>query len=576
MFNKMFQNVIGALKKRGYLPERKIYLEKGKLSKNYNVEELAGIATRHGAVIVDSKQKATHIVQPDQYFEDADEDYLRTLVVDRDRDVAFVHWWYYPSSYDEWVPLKMVQGDPEPKRDGQTVWEVGARWLKDTDKFNEWIPELDYEIEEDYVDDGTVPKIQVNVQTKQPQVVKQEQEMVSRAATQQTQQKKPNPQNDAFLFDDDEITDDDDHFIPQQTKPAPKKRQKKSPNRKRSRNNKDDAKQQVKRVRTEAKPQQQQQHAEHNYGQEMPTEVAPGVIDLQPSTGQDFDVPYTGSVLTKVQVQRPLYPVVVPSYANWFNQGMVHRIEWEEFRDLLQGDSAQNTEMYVRVRDTIVNTFRLNPRVYLSCTACRRLVTADAGLCFRIHKFLEKWNLINYYVDPGTIPSNTTQNIKHTHIETTDGIETVNNTNNLNPKSSSPTSSNNKPKRAELDLISANSFVSSNSCSFCGNNLGSTFYTSKTDSEVFACAGCHAKNNLTSLTQDDFKETTSDGKKTTNGDTDVTMTDGSNNNSENNEKNGWQPSHTDRLLEALNIYNDDWNEIANHTGRSVEECVKHF
>eukprot|EP00493_Phyllostaurus_siculus_P026412 UN26757 len=42
----------------------------------------------------------------------------------------------------------MVQGEPEPKKTPPHQWEIQARWLLDTEKFNEWIPEADYELEE--------------------------------------------------------------------------------------------------------------------------------------------------------------------------------------------------------------------------------------------------------------------------------------------------------------------------------------------------------------------------------------------------------------------------------------------
>ena len=33
------------------------------------------------------------------------------------------------------------------------------------------------------------------------------------------------------------------------------------------------------------------------------------------------------------------------------------------------------TELFIRVRDTMINAYRLNPRLHFSCTAARRLVT---------------------------------------------------------------------------------------------------------------------------------------------------------------------------------------------------------
>ncbi len=40
----------------------------------------------------------------------------------------------------------------------------------------------------------------------------------------------------------------------------------------------------------------------------------------------------------------------------------------------------------------------------MSATSCRKFLAADACSILRIHNFLESWGLINYLVDPGTLP----------------------------------------------------------------------------------------------------------------------------------------------------------------------------
>ncbi|ETO34173.1 SWI/SNF complex protein, partial [Reticulomyxa filosa] len=48
---------------------------------------------------------------------------------------------------------------------------------------------------------------------------------------------------------------------------------------------------------------------------------------------------------------------------------------------------------------------------------------ADAGLVFRIHKFLEEWGLINYHVDPGSIPEFEPPLVDYTHVDTPFGVK---------------------------------------------------------------------------------------------------------------------------------------------------------
>lgn len=53
----------------------------------------------------------------------------------------------------------------------------------------------------------------------------------------------------------------------------------------------------------------------------------------------------------------------------------------------------------------MINTYRLNPDEYLTVTACRRNLTGDVCAIIRVHAFLEQWGLINHQVDPDTRPS---------------------------------------------------------------------------------------------------------------------------------------------------------------------------
>jgi len=94
---------------------------------------------------------ATHVIFPAPSAAVAsqeDEDWFRTLEKTDKR--ALVHWWYFPDSYDEWVPLnELTTGEPEPPPNHANAWKVTARWVQDSIKFNEWMNEEDYELETD-------------------------------------------------------------------------------------------------------------------------------------------------------------------------------------------------------------------------------------------------------------------------------------------------------------------------------------------------------------------------------------------------------------------------------------------
>ena len=97
-----------------------------------------------------------------------------------------VHWWYYPDSYREWKPQSEIEGSPEPVMPTPVLWKVQvccvllylsfwlhllsaghyrstghidlwtlcqARFIRDLNKFNEWMNEEDYIIGGDEDDD---------------------------------------------------------------------------------------------------------------------------------------------------------------------------------------------------------------------------------------------------------------------------------------------------------------------------------------------------------------------------------------------------------------------------------------
>lgn len=111
---------------------------------------LRATAERLGAQVGGSASDITHELFPFEAPEEADDDdWFRTL--ERSGARSLVHWWYFPDSHDAWVP-ESDAGDPEPAPPHSGRWRVSARWLLDSAKFNEWMNEEDYEVEDDAAD----------------------------------------------------------------------------------------------------------------------------------------------------------------------------------------------------------------------------------------------------------------------------------------------------------------------------------------------------------------------------------------------------------------------------------------
>jgi len=62
----------------------------------------------------------------DEETGEVEADYLRTLESRPDKGVSLVHWWYYPDSYDEWIPNTDVEGDISDE--GKVSWMGGGQW----------------------------------------------------------------------------------------------------------------------------------------------------------------------------------------------------------------------------------------------------------------------------------------------------------------------------------------------------------------------------------------------------------------------------------------------------------------
>ncbi|KIW25953.1 uncharacterized protein PV07_09087 [Cladophialophora immunda] len=101
------------------------------------------------------------------------------------------------------------------------------------------------------------------------------------------------------------------------------------------------------------------------------------------------------------------HQIILPSYSTWFDMQTVHALEKKSLPEFFNSRNRSKTPaVYKDYRDFMVNSYRLNPVEYLTVTACRRNLAGDVCAIMRVHAFLEQWGLINYQVDPQTRPAN--------------------------------------------------------------------------------------------------------------------------------------------------------------------------
>lgn len=135
---------------------------------------------------------------------------------------------------------------------------------------------------------------------------------------------------------------------------------------------------------------EQKEGVEEQQEMDYPPQIEPARI-AHPSV-TDFD--------DKTRV-RQTHAIVIPSYASWFNMTKIHQIERDSLPEFFKtSHPSKSPKIYANYRNFMVNAYRLNPNEYLTLTACRRTLVGDVGTIMRVHRFLNKWGLINYQVNP--------------------------------------------------------------------------------------------------------------------------------------------------------------------------------
>ncbi|XP_076034317.1 SWI/SNF- related protein mor isoform X2 [Oratosquilla oratoria] len=269
------------------------------------------------------------------------------------------------------------------------------------------------------------------------------------------------------------------------------------------------------------------------------TEVC-GNSKVQPGKGGSYmeleEDPHERSD-SKAEVQQPqesedtatdqTHHIIVPSYSAWFDYNAIHAIEKRGLPEFFNGKNKSKTpEIYLAYRNFMIDTYRLNPTEYLTSTACRRNLAGDVCAIMRVHAFLEQWGLINYQVDADARPTPMgPPPTSHFHIlaDTPAGLQSIN-----PPKVNQPS--------AAKHIVDLDKKTTEKKPEF---NIGTDFglkldqYSKKTGALKNKSAASQARE--------------------------------------------WTEQETLLLLEALEMYKDDWNKVCEHVGtRTQDECILQF
>ncbi|KAF9682647.1 hypothetical protein SADUNF_Sadunf05G0130600 [Salix dunnii] len=264
---------------------------------------------------------------------------------------------------------------------------------------------------------------------------------------------------------------------------------------------------------------------------------------------------------------------LVPMHSDWFSPALVNRLERQVVPHFFSGKSSDHTpEKYRECRNHILAKYMENPEKRLTVSDCQGLVVSiDKEDFTRIFRFLDHWGIINYCAAP---PSCEYWNGGAYLMEDPNGEVHVPS---AALKSIDSLIQFDKPKcrLKAADVYSSFSChdddlsdldnrirecLSENHCNYCSQPLPSVCYQSQKEVDILLCSDCfHEGRFVSGHSSLDFIKV--DSTK------DYGDIDGE----------SWSDQETLLLLEAMEIYNENWNEIAEHVGtKSKAQCILHF
>ena len=295
---------------------------------------------------------------------------------------------------------------------------------------------------------------------------------------------------------------------------------------------------------------------EVNLREVLPSKAVPNVKqhDLAPPRGGtvlDLDAELTTAqfnaclensnhIRCEDQVEHKSNYIIVPSYASWFDDKVIHIMERRAMPEFFNIMNPFCQETYMTTRNSIIDTYRLKPTEYLDIKTCSRNFSGNINAIVRIHAFLEHWGLINHQVEHETgIAQMGPPPTNHFHLlaETSSSFKPVGSDGKINTRQSNRTNSSyiyNPRIREEIELAKGREFPEEE------RGLRDSDFGLRLDDYFI--------HNLNFQTRGAAKLTRD-----------------------------WNETETLALLEAIELYKDDWQKVCKHVGcRTQDECILHF
>ncbi|NXQ55918.1 SMRC2 protein, partial [Anthoscopus minutus] len=436
-------------------------------------------------------------------------------VMKRDKQVL-LHWGYYPDSYDTWIPASEIEASVEDPPTPEKPRKVHAKWILDTDTFNEWMNEEDYEVTDEK--SPVTRRKKISAKTLTDEVNSPDSDRRDKKGGNYKKRKRsPSPSP---------------------TPEAKKKNAKKGPStpyNKSKRGHREEEQEDLTKDMDEPSPVPNVEEVTlpKTVNTKKDSESAPvkggTMTDLDEqedesmeTAGKDEEENGAGSKgeqaknpdLHEDNVTEQTHHIIIPSYAAWFDYNSVHAIERRALPEFFNGKNKSKTpEIYLAYRNFMIDTYRLNPQEYLTSTACRRNLAGDVCAIMR-------WGWaqggaarvgLGFGVAPGggrchALPTAPAQRVPVP----------------LQQPSSASQQMLNFPEKGKEKPADMQNF-----------GLRTDMYTKKNVPSKSKAAASATRE--------------------------------------------WTEQETLLLLEALEMYKDDWNKVSEHVGsRTQDECILHF
>ncbi|XP_050230698.1 SWI/SNF complex subunit SWI3D isoform X2 [Mercurialis annua] len=260
---------------------------------------------------------------------------------------------------------------------------------------------------------------------------------------------------------------------------------------------------------------------------------------------------------------------VVPSHCGWFSWTKVHPLEERILPSFFNGKSQIRTpDTYMEIRNWIVRKFHSNPNVQIELKDLSELEVADMDSKQEVLEFLDYWGLINFHPFPLTDSSPSADSdgvsVKDSLLEKLFRFKTIQPCRPVVPKPNNVTTpalpSGLFPESSVAEeLVRPEGPSVEYHCNSCSADCSRKRYHCQTQADYDLCADCFNNGKFGSdMASSDFilmepaeAPGVSGGK--------------------------WTDQETLLLLEALELFKENWNEIAEHVATKTKaQCILHF